>query len=97
MFLGHVHHGQVDACIAVDADRHRRRNMRGAPELKLVVARAKAQLRAAGLVGAGVEWAEPDFDAGERFRRVGSVTFTLKVWSGFAAAATLKRDATASP
>ena len=44
--------------------------MRGAPELKLILALADAQLGAAGLVGAGVKRAEPDFDAAERRRGV---------------------------
>ena len=44
--------------------------MRGAPELKLIVALADAQLGSAGRVGAGVKRAEPDLDTAERCCRV---------------------------
>ena len=66
MLLGHMHHRQLDARVAVDTDRLGLRDMRGAPELKLILALADAQLGVAGRIGAGVKRAEPDFNAAQR-------------------------------
>ena len=69
VLLGHMRHRQFDARVAVDTDRLGLRDMRGAPEVKLILALADAQFGVAGRIGAGVKRAEPDFDAAQRRRR----------------------------
>src|ERR1700738_4410984 len=86
VLLGYVHHGQLEIRIAFDADRLRRCDVRGAPELKLVIALAEPQLGAAGLVGARVERTDPDLDIAERLGRVAlgdrHGQFVLGLWRG---------------
>ena len=67
-----MHHRQREDCTSPSISIGLRlRDMRGAPELKLIRALADAQARRVpGLVGAGVKRAEPDLDAAERRRCV---------------------------
>src|SRR5437868_1318438 len=66
VFLGHVHHGELELFVAADANRLRLGDMRGAPELKQEVAARHVEFCPAGLVGAPMKGADADFHTVQR-------------------------------